>query len=227
MASFGKIKEEEVKEIYIVRHGETLLNALNRVQGWIDSPLTPKGISQARALGQHFKEQGIYFTAAFSSDRGRALATAEEILAAAQLPLEKVTPMEEWREFGFGEFEGRGNPEVISQVLAANGYGSLEEAQLSRKAFRQMITRTIPKLDQSGYAESEEAFNQRLKQGLIQIFNYLEEHCGQRALLLVHGVVMEQLWILLAAEQDLIPIKNGQVLILTEEAGQLELRLAD
>ena len=27
---------------YIVRHGETLLNSLNRAQGWSDSPLTDK-----------------------------------------------------------------------------------------------------------------------------------------------------------------------------------------
>ncbi|MBP2622672.1 histidine phosphatase family protein [Streptococcus oricebi] len=216
-----------MKEIYIVRHGETLLNALNRVQGWIDSPLTEKGRQQARELGRYLKERKIYFTAVFSSDRGRALATAQEILETAALPLQQVQPMQEWREFGFGEFEGQSNPEVIEKVLLAHGYQSLEEASLSRKDFRQLITRTIPRLDSSGYAESEESFNQRLLQGLEQILTYLDQHSGNRALLVAHGVVMEQLWMLFAREQELASIKNGQLLILTERQGQFELRLAD
>ena len=29
---------------YVTRHGETLLNHLHKAQGWVDSPLTEKGI---------------------------------------------------------------------------------------------------------------------------------------------------------------------------------------
>lgn len=28
---------------YLMRHGQTLFNTLNRIQGWCDSPLTEKG----------------------------------------------------------------------------------------------------------------------------------------------------------------------------------------
>ena len=29
--------------LYLMRHGQTLFNTLNRIQGWCDSPLTEKG----------------------------------------------------------------------------------------------------------------------------------------------------------------------------------------
>jgi broad specificity phosphatase PhoE len=38
--------------IYLVRHGETVWNQEGRQQGHLDSPLTPKGIAQARAAGR-------------------------------------------------------------------------------------------------------------------------------------------------------------------------------
>ena len=46
-------------EVYLIRHGETMFNQLNKVQGWADSPLTIKGINDlkktAEALSQiHF-----------------------------------------------------------------------------------------------------------------------------------------------------------------------------
>jgi broad specificity phosphatase PhoE len=38
-------------EIYLVRHGETEWNAQGRIQGCLDSPLTPNGREQARQIG--------------------------------------------------------------------------------------------------------------------------------------------------------------------------------
>lgn len=38
--------------IDFVRHGQTLFNILNKLQGWADSPLTEAGIAMADATGQ-------------------------------------------------------------------------------------------------------------------------------------------------------------------------------
>ncbi len=37
--------------IYLLRHGQTEWNAIRRVQGAVDSPLTARGVQQARAMG--------------------------------------------------------------------------------------------------------------------------------------------------------------------------------
>jgi probable phosphoglycerate mutase len=47
---------------YFVRHGQTMLNHYNKVQGWIDSPLTEKGRADAKRAGQQLK--GIHLAAA-------------------------------------------------------------------------------------------------------------------------------------------------------------------
>ncbi len=65
---------------YIVRHGQTLLNSLDRAQGWADSPLTEAGKQTAVEIGQKLK--GIDFNAVYTSDMLRAVQTAELILEA-------------------------------------------------------------------------------------------------------------------------------------------------
>ena len=62
-------------ELYIARHGETESNAAGRMQGGgVDTPLTPKGIAQAKALGETIT--GIDFDAIYSSPLKRAMDTA-------------------------------------------------------------------------------------------------------------------------------------------------------
>ncbi len=53
---------------YIVRHGQTLLNSLDRAQGWSDSPLTDAGKQTAIDLGHKLKGilQLIYDGGVFS-----------------------------------------------------------------------------------------------------------------------------------------------------------------
>ncbi len=48
---------------YIIRHGETLLNSLNRAQGWSDSPLTGNGMRLREwCLGSMDAERNTTFT---------------------------------------------------------------------------------------------------------------------------------------------------------------------
>ena len=62
-------------ELFIARHGETEANAGRRVQGsGVDTPLTEKGISQAKMLGKSV--EGMAFDAIYSSPLKRAMDTA-------------------------------------------------------------------------------------------------------------------------------------------------------
>ena len=64
-------------KLYVVRHGQTLANTLNTVSGDKESPLTIKGIKQAKELGIIFKD--INFDIVFSSPLLRAIDTARLI----------------------------------------------------------------------------------------------------------------------------------------------------
>lgn len=69
--------------LYIVRHGQTVDNLDNRIQGHSDSALTSLGVKQAEAVADRLAS--VRFDAIYSSDLGRAVATAE-IIAARQHP---------------------------------------------------------------------------------------------------------------------------------------------
>ena len=63
-------------EIYASRHGETLSNIENRLTGRdVDSPLTKKGVEQAKQLGNTLKD--IAFDAVYSSPLNRAVDTVK------------------------------------------------------------------------------------------------------------------------------------------------------
>lgn len=47
--------------LYLMRHGQTLFNTLNRIQGWCDSPLTEKGREQARQVRAYFEKHDMTF----------------------------------------------------------------------------------------------------------------------------------------------------------------------
>ena len=83
-------------KLYLMRHGETLFNTLNRIQGWCDSPLTEKGQDQARQVRAYFEKHDMialfHFVRAncivsfpFSSNH-----TSIKIIIPLQKPQEKI-----------------------------------------------------------------------------------------------------------------------------------------
>ena len=60
-------------EVYLVRHGETMFNQLNKVQGWADSPLTVKGINDLKITASNLSQ--VHFDKIYSSDLKRAIDT--------------------------------------------------------------------------------------------------------------------------------------------------------
>ncbi len=92
-------------KIYLIRHGETDWNHLNRFQGREDIPLNEAGIAQAAACGNALCHTGI--TAIYTSPLQRAFRTGEEIGRQTGLGAESVRPMEELIERDLGPFSGK------------------------------------------------------------------------------------------------------------------------
>lgn len=91
-----------MQHLYLTRHGETVWNLEQRLQGWKDSPLTEKGIRDAQLLQQRL--QDVQFDAIYTSPSDRALTTAEIIRGKTHAPLIKK---DELKELFFGEWEGK------------------------------------------------------------------------------------------------------------------------
>jgi probable phosphoglycerate mutase len=89
-------------ELLIIRHGETAWNLEGRIQGHRDSPLTERGLVQARATAARLVRARV--EALYCSDLGRARQTAHEVSAATALPVRIDGGL---RERAFGIVEGR------------------------------------------------------------------------------------------------------------------------
>lgn len=70
-------RSQERVLMYIVRHGETELNAKNAFRGWIDPSLDENGRKDAQKAGEWLKDKGIKMV--YCSDLKRAVETAKII----------------------------------------------------------------------------------------------------------------------------------------------------
>jgi len=94
-------------KIILVRHGETVENLNDIVQGHLHGTLSPLGIEQAKKVALRLKDEKIDYI--FSSDLARASDTAKEI--AKFHPRTPIEFTKELRERYFGTFEGKKAPE--------------------------------------------------------------------------------------------------------------------
>jgi broad specificity phosphatase PhoE len=102
--------------ILLARHGETLFNVEGRWQGQSDSPLTERGLAQARELGRALSTEPII--AVYSSDLGRAMQTAVEVATLHGL---SVRPEVRLREIETGGFTQKNRAEIDAEFPGQRG----------------------------------------------------------------------------------------------------------
>jgi len=98
--------------IFVVRHGETDLNAARIVQ-LPGTPLSTRGIAQAERVAQRLARAGI--ARILSSDLARAVMTASRIATATGLPVEHDALL---RERDFGGIRGTPYAELDFDIFA-------------------------------------------------------------------------------------------------------------
>ena len=69
-----------MNRLILIRHGQSLWNAENRFTGWVDSPLSERGIQEAIKAGKLIKELNIDIEEAFTSFLSRAIDTLNFLL---------------------------------------------------------------------------------------------------------------------------------------------------
>ena len=150
---------------YYVRHGETLFNVLEKMQGWCDSPLTEKGIQDGIKAGIALKD--VDFRKVCRSPLTRCRDTVELVLGDRDIPVEYLKDL---REMSFGRYEG------------LNVLEHLEEIEYRRRV-------TFDYRDVGG--ENGEMFIQRL----LKAYDHIYDECddGDNVLIISHGVVFLQM----------------------------------
>lgn len=101
------------KDIFVVRHGETEYNRLNRIQGRsINVSLNEKGIRQSGALKKYFRNRDLGLIV--SSSLKRSIETAEIIAGDGDVELLSFPELD---EIHFGTAEGKNIHEIRDQLL--------------------------------------------------------------------------------------------------------------
>lgn len=104
-------------ELYLIRHAESKANTEPHIIGGRSnhSPITEKGIEQAKQLGQHFLEKDIIPTQVFASPAVRTLQTAHYTLKTMGV---KLTPKidEALQEIDQGDWVGQNRLETYNEA---------------------------------------------------------------------------------------------------------------
>lgn len=96
-------EEKSMKKLWLLRHGQTMFNRKDMVQGQCDSPLSDLGIEQAKAAGAYIKEMDIHPDHIYTSDLPRTRQTLEQFYDGPS------TPVRGLRERSYGILEGESN----------------------------------------------------------------------------------------------------------------------
>lgn len=112
--------------LILLRHGESQWNLENRFTGWVDVPLSPRGIQEAQQAGN--KLRGFTFNRAFTSVLARAnetLRLALEVIGQTDIPIEKDQALNERM---YGELQG------LNKAETAKKYGE-DQVKIWRRSY--------------------------------------------------------------------------------------------
>ncbi len=113
-------------KLVLVRHGESQWNLENRFTGWVDVPLSPKGISEAREAGKKLK--GMVFAEAFTSVLQRAQNTLKLILEEMGVKNLPIASDKALNERHYGDLQG------LNKAETAKKYGD-EQVKIWRRSY--------------------------------------------------------------------------------------------
>lgn len=172
----------------LVRHGQTELNVMRRLQGACDSPLTASGLTGVRVTAQHLSTHS--FDVAYSSPQPRALTTAMAICGRHRGLRPRLHAG--LRELDFGSFE---------RFLESE----MERTHPWREFVPGMLAESHPGVPGG---ESGRAFMSRVRETFAEV---VTEHPGQRVLVVGHGLMLGAYLAVLGAGEGLVALPNASV----------------
>lgn len=117
-----------MKQLVLLRHGESSWNQENRFTGWTNVDLTEKGKQEAQQAGKLLKEQGFIFDQSFTSYLKRAIKTLNIVLD--EMDQDWIPVSKSWRlnEKHYGDLQG------LNKAETAKLYGE-EQVLLWRRSY--------------------------------------------------------------------------------------------
>lgn len=183
-------------QINLVRHGQTIFNHQDIVQGWGDSFLTPDGIQGVMNLGAFWQDIDKQFDAIYASDSGRTLQTARVLLDTMEVTRD-IAPTPALREFNFGYFEGSDNNSVFQVVFERMGYTGTPAERSSEEMATYLDTIAVLDNEARGHldnvylAEDYQTYADRVVGGVEAIIADAKVNDKSSVLIVSHGLTIQ------------------------------------
>jgi 2,3-bisphosphoglycerate-dependent phosphoglycerate mutase len=104
-----------MRQLVLLRHGESTWNRENRFTGWTDVDLTEQGVAEAKSAGRALRENGFVFDVAHTSLLKRAIRTLWIVLD--DMDLMWIPVYRSWRlnERHYGALQGLNKAETAAK----------------------------------------------------------------------------------------------------------------
>lgn len=217
--------------LYVVRHGQTIFNLMDRVQGISDGVLTERGVTGAINMGKGLRD--THFAAVYSSDLARAYETARYAMEQNRVVKNwNIKQMRELREVSFGIFEG--DPNYVMYQAMGNDMGLSIPADA-----KDIMSASKPILDYLGgdfmrFVEELANFNKRvdtkykISEDAAEVYARLQKGIdtiiaenpnGGNVMLVAHGQSINFLLGVLKIDTKGAPLGNSSVTKIKYENG--------
>lgn len=196
--------------IYLVRHGETLANVENKIQGQSELSLTERGKIEIKNLAIKLKDKGLEFDLVYSSDQKRAIETKDIIMSTLDYNHTNFKIDRRLREWEFGSFDGQYIHKVIDDLRSSDDQNKLnnDSVVLSLKN----VSNYIYNNDISGKAEKWEYLKDRIWSSFSSI---ITDRTTQNILIVSHGLtILTLLNIIDVNKSKLRTLPNGSISVI-------------
>jgi 2,3-bisphosphoglycerate-dependent phosphoglycerate mutase len=203
-----------MKQLVLIRHGESVWNKENRFTGWIDVGLSDKGVKEAEEAGKLLKQEGFVFDVAYTSVLKRAIKTLWIVLE--EMDLMWLPIHHNWRlnERHYGALQGLNKTETVEKF-------GMEQVQIWRRSYDTSppaLTPDDPRYpgNDRRYADlkDEVPLTECLKDVVGRFLPYWQEviapaiQAGQRVLIAAHGNSLRALvkYLDKVSDQDIVSL---------------------
>ncbi|URZ18378.1 histidine phosphatase family protein [Clostridium felsineum] len=208
--------------LYLMRHGETIINKAGRVQGWCDGVLTKEGIEVAEKVAEGLSD--VEFKAAYSSDLGRAIKTAKIILSknkkSKKLELKELPDL---REVYCGKYEGDLQTVMLKDIVTYLKVSSIEEAIKTVPDFGRAYIDSCAAMDETNEAEDYDSLVARTNKAIAEIGEEASKNGGGNILVVVHGGMLRIVLSNLGYKNHIYDMENCSVSKVKYKDGKFEI----
>jgi probable phosphoglycerate mutase len=167
LTELSEKNSERGRHVWILRHGQTVLNAEDKIRAWLDIPLDETGMEEAKELGEAMRDAHVELDGIYTSDLLRTIQTSIEVSRETGIPILGTT--KSLRPLDVGTLSGK-DGQMVHKIIAECARNKPDE--------------------QIGGGETINIFKHRILSGMIGMLNsnrglklgFVSHSRGERAL---------------------------------------------